>query len=98
MSFSAADIKHIAHLARLTLTEQEIKQYRREISGIVSYVDKLASVNVNKEEATVNLNMADNLLRSDIVVEWDKIEKENALASAPRQKNRLVAVPRIFEL
>jgi len=97
MSFSTADIKHIAHLARLTLTEPEIKQYRREISGIVSYVDKLASVNVSKEEATTNLSTTNNLLRPDLVSDWDKAEKESALALAPRKKDRLVAVPKIFE-
>jgi len=97
MSFSTADIKHIAHLARLTLTEQEIKQYRREISGIVSYVDKLASINVTKELATTNL-INNNLLRTDAIFDWDKIEKDLSLQAVPRKKNNLVAVPRIFEL
>lgn len=97
MPFSTSDIKHIAHLARLTLTEQEIKQYRREISGIVSYVNKLAEVNVSKEEATTNLSSANNLLRVDAVLNWDEAEKEVTLTSAPRRTKRLVAVPKIFE-
>lgn len=98
MAFSSKDIKHIAQLARLTLTEKEIIKYRREISGIVSYVEKLANVNVSKEEATTNLNSTNNLLRTDSVVDWNNTERENTLNSAPNKKGRLVVVPRIFEL
>ena len=97
MAFSTDDIKHIAHLARLTLTEPEIKQYRREISGIVSYVDKLAEANVSQEEATTNLGMTNNLLRSDSITHWDETETEAALANAPRRTKRLIAVPKILE-
>ncbi|MCX6792621.1 MAG: Asp-tRNA(Asn)/Glu-tRNA(Gln) amidotransferase subunit GatC [Candidatus Falkowbacteria bacterium] len=97
MTFSNNDIKHIARLARLTLTEQEIKKYRREISGIVGYVDKLASANVSNQEATLSLTSADNLLRNDLVADWDKLEKENTLNAAPRKKGRLVVVPKILE-
>lgn len=98
MSLSTKDIKHIAQLARLTLTDKEINKYRREISGIVSYVEKLASVNVSKEEATTNLNINNNLLRSDSVTKWDEVEKDNTINLAPRKKGHLIVVPRIFEL
>ena len=43
---------HIAQLARLHLTEKEIVQYRREISGIISYLEHLAEINISKKELT----------------------------------------------
>jgi aspartyl-tRNA(Asn)/glutamyl-tRNA(Gln) amidotransferase subunit C len=94
MSFN---IKHVAHLARLTLSEKEITKYYREIDNIVRYVDKLASVNVSQEEATMRLNKNDNRLRPDLVESWPLEEKENLINLAPRKKNKLIIVPRIFE-
>ncbi len=96
MSLSAKDIKHIAKLARLTLTEKEIDQYRREISGIVKYVEHIAQVNVSSIDATTRLIEASDL-RSDSVTLWDESEREAALAQAPHTKKRLISVPRIFE-
>ncbi len=96
MSLSAKDIKHIAKLAKLTLTEKEINQYRREISGIVKYVEHIASANVNTSEATTRLIEASDL-RADSITPWDESEREAALSQAPHLKKRLVSVPRIFE-
>lgn len=91
------DIKHVARLARLTLTEKENKKYCREIGNIVNYVNKLASVNVSKEEATMRLNKSANRLRNDLIEPWDNEEKDLAIKAAPRHKNKLIVVPRIFE-
>ena len=96
MSLSAKDIRHIAKLAKLTLTEKEINQYRREISGIVKYVEHIAQANVNSCEATTRLINASEL-RADSVRSWDEAEREAALAQAPHKKKRLISVPRIFE-
>ncbi|MFA5407092.1 MAG: Asp-tRNA(Asn)/Glu-tRNA(Gln) amidotransferase subunit GatC [Candidatus Nanoarchaeia archaeon] len=92
------DIKHVAKLARLQLSDKEIKQYRREISGIVRYIDKLAEINLTKEEATTQLIIADNQLRLDAAINWSAEEKNLALAAAPKKKNKLIVVPRVFEL
>ena len=73
------------------------RYYRREISGIVSYVDKLAKANVVKEQATINLSLDSNVLRSDLVLDWDKEEKILALNNAPKKNKRFIAVPRILE-
>ena len=95
MSISAKQIKHLASLARLSLTDKEIVQYRREISGIVRYVDEIASVNVSNLEPTTRLTKASGL-REDSAMPWDTTERETALGSAPRRKGRQVVVPRVF--
>jgi aspartyl-tRNA(Asn)/glutamyl-tRNA(Gln) amidotransferase subunit C len=96
MSLSVKDIEHIARLARLTLNEQEINQYRREISGIVRYVDKLAEINISKVEATARLTEEENALRTDLALPWDREETKNALAAASAQENKQIVVPRVF--
>lgn len=95
MDLTAKDIKHIARLARLTLTEEEIKQYRREISGIIRYIDTLAEVDVTKEEATYRLSEGAPDLRIDVALPWEESEQAQAL-SAAKQKKSYIEVPRVF--
>lgn len=97
MALSTKDIKHIAELAKLKLTDKEINQYRREISGIVHYVDHLAEANVGREEAMSRIQKKSLSVREDLAVSWDATERDAALAQAPRREKKLVSVPRIFE-
>lgn len=97
MKLSNKDIEHLAHLARLELTDKEINQYRREISGIVRYVDHLAEANVGRQTATARLSKTDNVLRPDSVVSWDKDERAAALKQATRRNGKYISVPRVLE-
>ncbi len=96
MSLSNKDIKHIAKLARLTLTDSEIKKYRREISGIISYLEHIAEVNVAKVEATPTLTTVAQLRRDEAML-WPGDERQSTLAAASKKKNSYISVPRIFE-
>ena len=97
MKISNKDIEHLAHLAKLELSEKEINQYRREISGIVRYVDHLAQANVSRQSATARLTEVDNVLRPDSAIKWDKDESAAALKQAARFKGKYVSVPRVLE-
>ncbi len=96
MSLSNKDIKHIAKLARLTLTDSEIKKYRREISGIISYLEHVAEINLGKAEATPSLS-SESVLRRDEALLWPGDERQSTLAAASKKKNSYISVPRIFE-
>lgn len=97
MELDNKDIEHIAKLARLTLTDQEIKQYRREISGIVRYINKLAEVDITKEEATTRLAEVDNALRTDLAMPWEESERQATLAQAAKQEKKQIIVPKVFD-
>jgi aspartyl-tRNA(Asn)/glutamyl-tRNA(Gln) amidotransferase subunit C len=97
MKISNKDIEHLAHLARLELTDKETNQYRREISGIVRYVDHLASANVDRQTATARLSKIDNVLRPDSVAPWDNDERAAALKQATRRSGKYISVPRVLE-
>jgi aspartyl/glutamyl-tRNA(Asn/Gln) amidotransferase C subunit len=53
MILSEKDIKHIAILARLELTDREVQQYRTELGGILRYVDQLQNVRFKKNISSV---------------------------------------------
>ena len=46
------EVKHIAKLARLGLTEEEITKFQRELSKILDYIEKLKEVDISKVEPT----------------------------------------------
>ncbi len=95
MTLSEKDISHIAGLARLELSDQEIKQYRTELGGILRYVDELQNV-IIKKDASVVSKTVENRLRLDEMTSWPEDEKNIALKQANDHKGRLIKVKRIL--
>ncbi|NNE93824.1 MAG: Asp-tRNA(Asn)/Glu-tRNA(Gln) amidotransferase subunit GatC, partial [Verrucomicrobiales bacterium] len=48
------DIKHIAHLARLELTEEEAAEYETQLEDILKYVEHLDAADVSEIEPTAH--------------------------------------------
>ncbi len=97
MEISKKDIEHIARLARLKLNDKEVEKYRREISGIVHYVDKLAELNVDKQAITSRIANATPRLRADVDIAWPEEEREAVVSAAALKKERSIQAPRVFE-
>ncbi len=95
MTLSEKDIRHIASLAKLELTDKEVKQYRAELGGIVRYVDQLQTIKL-KKITHHSINNSSHYLRTDTVQPWDEKEREMALKQAPIRQGRLVKVKRIL--
>jgi aspartyl-tRNA(Asn)/glutamyl-tRNA(Gln) amidotransferase subunit C len=96
MKLTRQDVEKIAHLARLSITEQEMPVYVSSLSSIVNFVDELS-----RAETGSVLPMAHPLegqhqrLRADVVSESDHHEKYQA--NAPAVQAGLYAVPRVIE-
>ena len=95
MTLSEKEIRHIAHLARLQLTDKEIKQYRTELGGILRYVDQLQKLSLHKNFSS-DRNIETNL-RSDQVVAWTETEIDTALQQVPHKKDKQIKVQRILD-
>lgn len=63
--FSKEEVKHIAKLARLGLTEKEIEKFRKDLSSILDYFEKLKEVDVAKIEPTSQSVLLENIIRED---------------------------------
>lgn len=96
MIFSEKDLRHIAQLVRLELTNTEIKQYRTELGGILRYVDQLQSLTLKKIVSKVDDNISLSL-RHDQVAIWPETETEIALNQAPYKKDKQIKVQRILD-
>lgn len=95
MSLSAKDISHIAQLARLELTDQEIKQYRQELSGIVRYVDQLQKIKVKQGSPQI-IREQMPWWRLDEIRPWIETERKTALDQAPHKEGKQIKVRRIL--
>ena len=97
MKLTKGEIKHIADLARLELTEAELKKYGSQLSDILSYINQLKEVDTTDVEPTAQITGLENALRQDEKEDWDKAEIEEALKQAPELKNRQIKVKRVLD-
>ena len=95
MSLDAADIKKIAHLARLAITEHDIPEYARNLTNILSFVEQMSAVDTTGVSPMAHPLDAAQRLRPDIVTETD--QRESFQAIAPQVEAGLYLVPKVIE-
>ncbi len=89
------EVEHVARLARLELSGAEKERMRRELDGILSYIDKLRALDTTGVEPTSHAVPLTNVLRDD--VEKPSLPRDEMLANAPDRHRELFRVPRIIE-
>lgn len=92
---SKDQVKHVAHLARLAVTEDEADLFTDQLSSIIEYAEQLNELDTEGVEPTTHVMDLKNVLRKDEPKEW--ISKEDALKNAPDKQNGYFRVPSILE-
>ena len=96
MNLTRQDVEKIAHLARLSITEQEMPVYVTSLSSIVNFVDELSRAQTGGVEPMAHpLDGQHQRLRADVVSETDNHEKYQD--NAPAVQAGLYVVPRVIE-
>jgi aspartyl-tRNA(Asn)/glutamyl-tRNA(Gln) amidotransferase subunit C len=90
-----AEVEHVARLARLELGPAEKERMRRELDGILSYIDKLRALDTDGVEPTSHAVPIVNVMRDDLP--RPSFPREDMLANAPDPAGELFRVPRIIE-
>ncbi|MBM7662749.1 aspartyl-tRNA(Asn)/glutamyl-tRNA(Gln) amidotransferase subunit C [Bacillus mesophilus] len=92
---SKDQVKHVAHLARLAITEDEAEMFRKQLDDMITHAEQLNELNTDNVEPTTHVLHMKNILRED------KPEKglpiEEVLKNAPDQKDGQIRVPAILE-
>lgn len=96
MNLSKEQIEHIAKLARLELSGEELEKYGSQLSNVLNYIEQLQEVNVSGVEPTAQVTGLLNVLREDVVRERDKREINEALRDAPELEDGQIKVKRIL--
>lgn len=92
---SKDQVKHVAHLARLAITENEADKLANQLDSIITYAEQLNELDTDGVEPTTHVLDLKNVLRKDEPREW--ITKEEALQNAPDKQDGLFRVPSILE-
>jgi aspartyl-tRNA(Asn)/glutamyl-tRNA(Gln) amidotransferase subunit C len=94
MSLSAKEVRKVADLARLELSEGDIEIMARQLSAIVDYVNQLQSVNTDGVEPLAHALELHDIFRTD--EPGQSLSAEEALANAPARKDNFYRVPAVF--
>jgi aspartyl-tRNA(Asn)/glutamyl-tRNA(Gln) amidotransferase subunit C len=84
-------VLHVAKLARLGLSEEEVERMAGELSGILEHVDRIAALDLDEVEPTSHVVELENVLRADVA--HKSLSPEAALASAPDPAEGAFRVP-----
>ncbi|MBN1483406.1 MAG: Asp-tRNA(Asn)/Glu-tRNA(Gln) amidotransferase subunit GatC [Chloroflexia bacterium] len=89
------EVRHIAKLARLELTEAELGQLQGHLAAILDYMQILRELDTSKVAETAQITPRQNVTRPDEVE--SSLPPEQALANSPQQEDGLFRVPPLFE-
>ena len=95
MSLTIDEVKNIAYLARVGVSEEDLPKNLESLNNILSLVDQLQSVNTDGIEPLANPLDATQRLRADVITE--KNDRENLLSNAPSSEAGLFLVPKVVE-
>jgi aspartyl-tRNA(Asn)/glutamyl-tRNA(Gln) amidotransferase subunit C len=93
-TLSRADVEHVAHLARLGLTDEELTRLEGELNHIVDQYAILARLATDAIPPTAQTIELENILRDDVV--RPSLAVDEALANAASRDGDLVVVPAIL--
>jgi len=84
-------VLHVAKLARLRLSGEELETMAGELSGILAHVDRIAELDLEDVPPTSHVVELENVLRAD--VPHESLERDVALAQAPDPEGGAFRVP-----
>ena len=89
------EVRHVAELAKLRLTETEIEQYAGQLSAILEYAERLQEVDTSSVPPTPYILPLTNVMRDD--VPEPSLTNAEALANAPDDEDGFFRVRAVFE-
>jgi aspartyl-tRNA(Asn)/glutamyl-tRNA(Gln) amidotransferase subunit C len=95
MSLSAEQVRWVANLARLELTDAELATMTGQLNRIVEYVDQLQALNTEGALPLAHALELANVFRADEPA--PSLPVDAALANAPRRRGDLYAVPAVLD-
>ncbi len=93
---SKKEVEHIAKLARLGLSREEINKFQKELSKIFDYFTKLEKVDIFGIEPTSHSILLENIKREDKVKSQEIETKKDLIKAAPQEKERYIKVKSIL--
>jgi aspartyl-tRNA(Asn)/glutamyl-tRNA(Gln) amidotransferase subunit C len=94
MKITPQEVSHVAKLARLHMSQQEIEAMAKQLDDILTYVAKLNELDTESIVPTTHAISIVNAFREDEVK--PSLERKKTLANAPRQNDESFVVPKVI--
>ncbi len=88
-------VKKVAKLSRLKLTEAEVEEFTGQLSAILGYVEKMNELDTDNVEPLAHCLPISNVFRQDSIKA--SLGTEKALANAPQRDGEFFKVPKILD-
>jgi aspartyl-tRNA(Asn)/glutamyl-tRNA(Gln) amidotransferase subunit C len=95
MALSTNDVRHIARLARIAVSDDEVERYAAQLTTILDHFDALAQANVGELEPTAHPLPLANVMREDEV--RPPLPQAEVLANAPEAEDGYFRVRAVLE-
>jgi aspartyl-tRNA(Asn)/glutamyl-tRNA(Gln) amidotransferase subunit C len=95
MAITRADVEHVADLARLHLTDEELDRMQVQLSRILEAIETLRDVDTSRVGPTASVIQLENVMREDVVS--SPMPRAVALANAPLRDDPFLRVPTVLE-
>jgi aspartyl-tRNA(Asn)/glutamyl-tRNA(Gln) amidotransferase subunit C len=95
MRLTQDEVRHVAELAKLRLTEAEIEEYTDQLSAILDYAETIQEVDTSSVPPTPFVLPLSNVMRGD--EPYLSLSNEEALANAPDSAGGFFRVRAVFE-
>ena len=95
MSVDASTVRRIAHLARISVAEDEVEHLKGELNAMLAFVEQLSEVNVEGVEPMTSVTPMELKQREDVVT--DGGISDDIVRNAPATATHFFVVPKVVE-
>lgn len=92
---SRDEVLHIARLARLAVTDEEVEKFRIQLSDILEHFEELKKLDTSQIQPTAQSMPLENVMRNDVIE--TSYSSEDILANAPHRENNSFRVRAVLE-
>jgi len=91
---STDQVKHVANLARLAITEEEVEKFTKQLDKIITFAEQLNELDTENVKPTYHVLDMKNVLREDVPQKG--LPREEVLKNAPEHQDGQIKVPSIL--
>lgn len=95
MEINNETVDKLAYLARLEFSDSDKEEIKKDLSRIITWIDKLNELDTEKTEPLIYMSTEVNVLRKDVVEH--SITHEEALLNAPKKDSDYFRVPKVLD-
>lgn len=95
MKLSEDEVRHVAELAKLKLTDDEVALYAEQLSEILDYAEQLQEIDTSSVPPTPYVLPLENIMREDVAAPG--LTNDEALANAPDSEGGFFRVKAVFD-